>query len=109
MNGDAQPTTAIPTLIAGIFINAITKGNYGWIQVAGIATVLFDSGTLTTIAAGETVSAKISATVASTADVGATGSTSPTLAAQLGVAIAAPVSNTASTVLLTRGTFCGRI
>jgi hypothetical protein len=31
------------------------------------------------------------------------------LAAQLGVAIGAPVSNTASTVMLTRGNFCGRI
>lgn len=109
VNGDAQPSTSVPTYIAGIFINVITTAYFGWIQVAGIATVLFDSATLTAIAAGNTVSAKISASTASTADVGATGGATATLAAQLGVAIGAPVSNTASTVLLTRGNFMGRI
>lgn len=109
VNGDAQPSTAVPTYIAGVYINALTANYFGWIQVAGIATVLFDSGTLTAIAAGNSVSAKVSATLASTADVGATGGATATMAAQLGVAIGAPVSNTASTVLLTRGNFCGRI
>jgi hypothetical protein len=70
--------------------------------------VLFDSGTLTAIAAGDQVTAKISATTASTADVGA-APTTVVQAALLGVAVGAPVSNTASTVMLTRGTFCGRI
>lgn len=108
VNGDAQPTTAVPSYIAGIFINAVTKANFCWIQVAGIATVLFDSGTLTAIAAGNWVTAKVSATTASTADVGAAAGV-VTLAANLGVAIGSPVSNTASTVILTRGNFCGRI
>jgi hypothetical protein len=108
VTGDAQPSTAVPTYIAGILINVITSTNFGWIQVAGIATVSFDSGTLTAIAAGNWVTAKVSATLASSADVGAAAGV-VTLAAQLGVAIAAPVSNTASTVILTRGNFMGRI
>src|SRR5271154_1552544 len=32
VTADANPTTTLPTLIAGVFINAITKGNFGWIQ-----------------------------------------------------------------------------
>lgn len=107
VNGDAQPTTAVPSFIAGIFINAVTKANYCWIQTAGLATVLFDSGTLTAIAAGNWVSAKVSATLASTADVGAAAGV-VTLAAMLGVAVALPVSSTATTVMLTRSPF-GRI
>ena len=108
VNGDAQPSTTVPTLIAGIFINVLTANYYGWIQIAGVASVLFDSGALTAIAAGNTVSAKVSATLASTADVGATGASTATLAAMIGVAIAAPVSNTVSTVMITRSPF-GRI
>lgn len=106
--GDAKPSTAAPTYIAGILINVITATYYGWIQVAGAATVLFDSASLTAIADGNWVTAKISATTASTADVGAVAGVL-TLAAQLGVAVGAPVSNTASVVMLTRGNFCGRI
>jgi hypothetical protein len=105
---DAQPSTSVPTYIAGIFINAITKGNWGWLQVAGLASVLFDSATLTAIAAGDWVTAKVSATTASTADVGATAGP-VTLAALLGVAVGAPVSATISPVMLTRGNFMGRI
>lgn len=105
---DALPSTTVPTYIAGIWINVITTAYFGWIQVAGAATVLFDSASLTAIAAGNWVSAKVSATTASTADVGAAAGV-VTLAAQLGVAVGAPVSNTASTVMLTRGNFMGRI
>ena len=107
VNGDAQPSTTVPTFIAGVFIYAISKGNFGWIQIAGLATVLFDSASLTAIATGNWVSAKVSATTASTADVGAVAGV-VTLAAMLGVAVGAPVSNTASTVMLTRSPF-GRI
>ena len=106
--GDAQPTTAIPTYIAGIFINVPTANYYCWIQVAGAASVLFDQGTLTNVQAGYMVSAKISATLASTADVGATAGVAVT-PALIGVAVGLPVSSTVSTVMLTRGTFCGRI
>ena len=48
------------------------------------------------------------ATTASTSDVGAAAGV-VTLAALLGVACGAPVSATVSVVMLTRGTFMGRI
>jgi len=105
---DAQPTAAIPTYIAGIFINAITKGNWGWIQVSGAAGVLFDQGVLTNVQAGYSVSAKISPTLTGSADVGAAAGVAVT-PALLGVAVGLPVSSTVSTVMLTRGLFCGRI
>ena len=105
---DAQPSTTVPSYVAGIFINALTTAYYGWIQVAGAASVLFDSAALTAIAAGNWVSVKVSATLASTADVGAVAGV-VTIAALLGVAVGIPVSSTVSTVMLTRGTFCGRI
>lgn len=106
--GDADPSTTVPTHIAGILINALTANYFGWIQVAGAASVLFDSASLTAIADGNWVTAKVSATTASTADVGAAAGV-VTLAALLGVACGAPVSATVSVVMLTRGTFMGRI
>jgi len=107
VTSDAQSSTTLPSYIAGIFINALTKGNYGWIQVAGVASVLFDN-TLTSSATGVTVSAKVSATLPSTADAGV-ALTTVTLAFVLGVAIGSPISSTISSVIITRGNFCGRI
>jgi hypothetical protein len=104
---DAQSSTSIPSYIAGIFISALTKGNYGWIQVAGVASVQFDSS-LTASATGITVSAKVSPGLASTADAGV-ALTTTTLAFVLGVAIGSPISSTISSVIITRGNFCGRI
>lgn len=70
VNGDAKPTAAIPTLIAGVVIQAtVVKNTYAWMQIAGRASCLFDS-TITSAAAGNGVTAKISATVPSTVDVG---------------------------------------
>ena len=106
--GDADPSTTVPTHIAGILINALTANYFGWIQVAGAANVLFDSASLTAIADGNWVTAKVSATTPSTADVGAAVGV-VTLAALLGVACGAPVSATVSVVMLTRGLFMGRI
>jgi hypothetical protein len=106
--GDADPSTAVPTHIAGILINVLTANNYGWIQVAGAASILFDSATLTANADGNWVTAKVSATTASTADVGAVAGV-VTLAALLGVAYGLPTSAVVSTVMLTRGNFMGRI
>ena len=105
---DAQPSTSVPTYVAGIFINALTTLYYGWIQVAGAASILFDASGLTAIAAGNWVTAKVSAATASTADVGAVAGV-VTLAALLGVAVGLPSSAVVSTVMLTRGNFCGRI
>jgi hypothetical protein len=108
VNTVAKPATNVPSYIAGIFINAITASYFGWIQVAGAASVLFDSVALTAIAAGNWVSAKVSATTAGTADVGAAVGV-VTIAALIGVAVGLPTSATVSTVMITRGLFCGRI
>jgi hypothetical protein len=108
VTADAQPTAALPAYIAGVFINAITKGNYGWIQNAGIASILPDSS-MTSAALATTISAKVSPTNASTFDAGVVLST-VTLANVFGVAIGTPVASTISQVIITRGgTFCGRI
>src|SRR5580765_2015479 len=115
-SSDVQPNTLLPAYIAGVFINpttssgtgvALTKGNFGWIQVAGTASVLFDN-TLTSTALAATVSTKVSATTASTFDAGQ-ALTTVTLANVLGVAIGTPVISTISSVIITRGNFCGRI
>jgi hypothetical protein len=114
---DAQPSTAVPSFIAGIFINAITApsvstagttGNYGWIQVAGLASVYFDS----TVAAGQIglwVISKLSPTNYSAADCGYATINATSLACLLGVAVGTVASSSTSTVMLTRGNFCGRI
>jgi hypothetical protein len=83
VTSDAQPTAALPTFIAGVFINAITKGNFGWIQLCGVCSVLFDSTITGAGTAGNPVTVKISATVASTFDVAVP------LAATLAAAVAA--------------------
>jgi hypothetical protein len=104
----ANPSTSVPSYIAGIFINAITASQYGWIQVAGALSVLFDSTALTAVAAGNWVTAKISAATAGTADVGAAAGV-VTIAALIGVAVGLPTSAVVSTVMCTRGLFMGRI
>lgn len=108
VSSDAQPTAAIPTLFAGVFINAITKGNFGWIQIGGVASCLFDSA-ITAAAVGNPVSVKISAAVASTFDVGVSVVTA-TIAfsyagAFVGTAIVLPVLSTITTVLMQRNPF----
>ena len=106
-SSDAAPTAALPAYIAGVFINALTKGNFGWIQVAGTASVQFD-GAVTSSALAATVSAKVSPTNASTADSNVV-LTTITLANVLGVAIGTPITSAISAVIITRGNFCGRI
>lgn len=106
VSADAQPTTALPTLYAGVFINAVTKGNFGWIQIGGILSTLFDS-TITTAAAGNPVSIKTSPTVASTFDVGVpvAATLAGTVAAVdnlVGIAIVSPTLSVISQVLQTR-------
>jgi len=98
---DANPTTAIPTFFAGVFINAITKGNLGWIQIAGIASCLFDSA-LTATANGNWVSVKVSSAVASCFDCGAVVGV-VTLSALVGTAVTLPAVSTISQVAIWRG------
>lgn len=109
VTSDAQPTPAIPTFIAGVFINAITKGNFGWIQIGGTMSCLFDS-TITAAAVGNPVTIRISATVASTFDTGVpvAATLAGTIAAVdtlVGMAIVLPVLSTITTVHWTRNPF----
>lgn len=108
VTSDASPTTAIPTFFAGVFINAVTKGNFGWIQLGGVASILFDSA-ITAAAVGNPVTVKISATVASTADVGVNVVTATIPFAYaggfIGTAIVIPVVSTITAVLMQRNPF----
>lgn len=116
VTADPQPATTTPTYVAGIFINVITKGNFGWIQVAGVASVLFGAA-LTATLAGTNVFA--SQTTAGTADAGVaaayagpvttTGSIAAAIAAHIGTAIGLPAVGTVSKVIITRGLMCGRL
>lgn len=106
VTSDAQTSTSIPTYFVGVFINAITKGNFGWVQIAGVANCLFDHA-LTATADGNWVSVKVSATVASTFDCGAVAGV-VTLAAMVGVAVGLPAIDTVSKVAITRSPF-GRV
>jgi hypothetical protein len=98
---DATPSAAVPTYFAGVFLNAVTKGNYTWIQISGTATVLFDSA-LTATADGNWVTVKVSPGVTSTFDCGAVAGV-VTLSAYIGTAQGVPATSTASKVFLTRG------
>jgi hypothetical protein len=85
---------------AGVFINVITKGNYGYIQVEGLASVLF------TAAITKTTPAKKDLVFCTAGDgtgdvlADATNITSPILRRKLGVAEAIPVSGAIGLVKL---------
>lgn len=98
---DAQPLTTVPTSVLGIWLNSVSKGSYGWIQISGIASVLYDSS-VTANVTGNWVSAKVSAAVASTVDVGAVVGVI-TIGAQLGVSVETITTSTVSRIALTRG------
>lgn len=89
------PTTDNSGNFAGVILNAVTSGNYGFIQIAGKASVLFKSATTkTTPFAGDMVIAD--GTGSDTADVlvqttALTGALAKTI---LGVAINTPVGAT---------------
>ena len=99
-----QVTTTEPTGvsdIAGIILNAVTKGNYGFIQTAGKATVKFKGTTTkTTPAVGDLVVAAADATATADVLADATALTSVQARHILGIALAAPVGGAASTVRL---------
>lgn len=85
---------------AGIFINVITKGNYGYIVVDGLADVLFAAST--TKATPAVKDLVVCSSGAGTADVlaDATSLTSPLLVRVLGTAEEAPVAGAISAVAL---------
>ena len=102
--GDAQPSTVLPTYVLGVWINVLTKSYYGWIQIAGIASVLFDS-TVTATTAGSLVIAKATAAVASTADNVTSGYavTAITAVSSIGVSMGTTATSTIAKVAITRG------
>lgn len=94
-------TAATSGLIAGVALSAVTKGNYGFVQVAGVASVLFKASiTKTTPAIGDMVVVDGSST--NTADVlaDATGVTWATVKLRLGKAVTLPVGAAISLVWL---------
>ena len=104
-NADAFVVTAdfINGAQCGVFLNSITKGNFGWVQIGGKASVLFRASiTKATPAIGDTVVVQNTANVADTlAD--ATGVTSGGAAGiqlLLGNAIVAAVGGAISPVQL---------
>ncbi len=102
-------TLSTQGLIAGIGLAVTVKGDYGYIQVAGLASVLFKSSiTKTTPAVGDLVIVdQGGGTPTARGDVlaDATAVTSPIFKSVLGVAYDVPVGAAASRVLLTRGSF----
>jgi hypothetical protein len=94
-----QVTAVEPTgvsLIAGVALNVITPGNYGWIQVAGRATCLFRAALTKAAAVGDLVLAAAQGAGAdnATCDVlaDATGLTSVQMRHLVGVAEEAPTN-----------------
>ena len=87
----------------GVYINALTKGYYGWVQIGGKASVQFRASiTKTTPAVGDEVMVQNGATVADIlAD--ATGITSGGTAGtqnRLGIAVVTPVGGTITAIQL---------
>lgn len=106
VNGDAKPSAAVPTLIAGVVLQtSVLAGTFAWMQIGGRASCLFDSA-ITSAVAGNPVSPKISAAVASTFDVGAfaaayaQANANITGASIIGIAETLPVVSTISVVQL---------
>lgn len=92
---------------AGIALGVVTAGKYGWIQVTGLASVLFKASiTKATPAIDDLVVIDVSA-VRGDVIADATAIVSPNLKLVLGVAAEAPVSNSIKKVELWR-TFVNR-
>lgn len=85
-------------LWAGITLNAVTKGNYGWIQIAGLASVLFRSSVTATTAGVNVIVVTTSNVADGIAD--ATATTNSTQKSTLGVALEAPANSTISKVFV---------
>lgn len=95
-------TALLETNIAGVYVNAPTKGNYGIIQVGGLASVLFRSS-VTDATAGNIC---LQLTTTNTADAIADGTGTyisggvKGIKNVIGSCYAAPANSTISTVLL---------
>jgi hypothetical protein len=89
-------------LVAGIALNAVGKGQYGFIQVAGRAGVKFGTITKATPAIGDAVFVSATPANPTLADVlsATTAVTVDNIQLYLGVAFTLPVSSAVSSVLL---------
>lgn len=93
----ATNTAENQSFFAGVFLNAITPGNYGWIQIAGTATVQYKSGA--TGAIGDVIS--LDATPTNTfVDLAQTATTAALAKIMVGTAIVAPASAALSLILM---------
>lgn len=96
----ATNTAENQSFFAGVFLNAITAGNFGWIQISGVATVQYKSGA--TGAIGDVIS--LDSTPTNTfVDLAQTATTAALGKIMIGTALQAPASAALSQVLL-RGT-----
>lgn len=96
---DGQPSLNPSSLVAGVFLNAITPGNFGFIQIAGRATCLFDSS-ITTTSAGKMVLSKANASLASTFDNFTGNPNADQVISAIGISETAPATSSLSTVLM---------
>jgi len=89
---------------AGVFLNVISKGQYGWIQTKGLASCLFaGSGIAATPADGDLVYVNSAANNFLEQNDTGTTVTFAILKAFIGTAVGAPVAGAISTVLLKGG------
>ena len=87
-------------LVAGVTLNAVTKGNYGWIQIGGLASVLYQA-TVSDASTGNIVI--VGQTTGFTADALADATTTFTNKLSksiLGIAVDQPVNATAKLVMI---------
>lgn len=100
-------TAATLNAIAGVALNAVTKGNWGFIQIAGKAAVKFIAVTTkVTPAIGDLVMVDAAPTNAADVLADATALTSLNAKNIIGIAIAAPVGGAISTISLRFNEFC---
>jgi len=89
------------TLIGGVYLNSITPGNFGFIQVHGKANVLFNAA-ITDTTIGDTVVVKGAGDGTFDALAGATAATNLTVGKTIGYALIAPVAANLKIVQMTR-------
>lgn len=89
--------------VAGICLNAVSKGNWGFIQIAGRASVLFKTGLTGTGADGVSVTVDVTPTNAADVPLQTAAMIASTAKAYIGIAEGIPLSATIGQVSLSRG------
>lgn len=91
-------STGVLGQVAGVWLNAVTAGNYGWILIGGIFALNYHTGTGTTT--GENVTATNASSVGKALSIAdATAVTNATQRATIGVALEAPAAGAAKLTL----------